>query len=121
MTAGPLAAVLLWALTSSAAPAPFAATEARALLVGVGQPAPSTADCAPLASLRDVARLEGALTTRGLEGVQTLTGAVATRAGILTAIESHLASAPRGSQVLLHWSGHGALPRPERRRARRLR
>ncbi|MCO4771540.1 MAG: caspase family protein [Deltaproteobacteria bacterium] len=82
------------------------AAEARALLIGVGNPAADHWE--PLSAQRDLSQLTRSLDARGVSRstVRILDGELATADGILGAIEDHLGTAPPGSQVLLHFSGH---------------
>lgn len=81
--------------------------QARALLVGVGDPS-SGGPWTPLSARRDLELLAAALADRGLSelDIRLLEGEGATAEGILDAIGEHLATASPGSTVHLHFSGH---------------
>lgn len=105
-----LSVLLLLIATALPSGATFgqANSEVRALLVGVGEPSAEDGAWVSLSASRDLTRLARALRARGVQeqGLRVLEADEATAAGILQSIEQHLATAPPGSQVLLHFSGH---------------
>ncbi len=105
-----LAVVLMLTICGLSRPhADAADVQLRALLIGVGSPGALDGEFEQLSAGHDVSELDRALRARGVPPgeIHSLTGASATRVGILSAIRTHLASAPPRAQLLLHWSGHG--------------
>jgi hypothetical protein len=79
----------------------------RALIVAVGEYAPSSG-WEPISSENDVPLIRAALESHGFGSIATLTGPVATREGILEAARRELLEpAGPGDVVVFHYSGHG--------------